>query len=245
MSEGYLKLHRQILDSDVFASQKMLKIWVWCLCRANYKKRSVPCKTGRGETIVTLNPGEFIFGRYKAEEELNIDGSTIYKIMKQLESIGNITIKSNSHYSIITICNWDKYQILEDSEVTSNEQASNKQVTTNEQPSNTDNKVKNIKKDNKELYLEWRTLSKNEDYIFIIDYILGENHTGKPLEFVLKMQDQMDEESFKRLYIIAQKYGTRITDKLTSLEEKQRSSNGKKYKSLNLTLGNWLKNNFK
>jgi len=147
MTEGYVKLYRQILNSDVFASQKMLKIWVWCLCRANYKARSVPCKTGRGETIVKLNSGEFIFGRFKAEEELNIDGSTIYKIIKQLESFGNISIKSSTHYSVITICNWDRYQQEIDNEVTTNEQPSNNQVTTNEQPSNTDKKDKKDKND--------------------------------------------------------------------------------------------------
>ena len=108
MNSGYIKLHRQILDSEVFASQKMLKIWVWCLCKANHKTNFVPIKKGRGKMTVKLKRGEFLFGRFKAEEELFIDGSTIYKIMKKLEQLGNILIKSNNHYSIVTICNYNE-----------------------------------------------------------------------------------------------------------------------------------------
>ena len=128
--EGWIKLHRVILESEVFASQKMLKIWIWCLCRANHKTKFVPMKTGRGETNVKVKKGQFLFGRFTAEEELFIDGSTIYKIMHKLKEIGNITIKSNTHYSVITICNYDKYQDVKEIEVTTNEQPSNNQVTT-------------------------------------------------------------------------------------------------------------------
>ena len=146
--EGWIRLHRDILDSDVFASQKMLKIWIWCLCKANFKDRTVPLKIGRGETLVKVKRGQFIFGRFKAEEELFIDGSTIYKIMQRLEKMNNIKIQSNNQYSIVTINNYNDYQKKESKEVTTNEQPSNNQVTGNAQPSNTTNKDKKDKKVN-------------------------------------------------------------------------------------------------
>ena len=147
---GFILLARSILESEVFASQKMLKIWIWCLCKANHKDKFVSIKTGRGETTVKVKRSQFLFGRFKAEEELGIDGSTIYKHMQKLQDIGNIEIKSNSHYSIISICNYDTYQQAEEYKVTGNEQAKDKQVTGNEQASNTtknDNNVKNVKND--------------------------------------------------------------------------------------------------
>lgn len=148
--DGAIWLHRQLLDSSVFASEKRLKIWIWILLKASYKNRSVPVKIGAGQSIVNLKRGELIFGRFSAEESLNIDGSTIYKILKYFESEKMINIKSNSHYTIITICNYDIYQSNNTCEVTAEEQQSNNQVTAEEQPSNTynkdnkDNKVKNI-----------------------------------------------------------------------------------------------------
>lgn len=143
MEEGYLKLFRCILSSQVFAHQTALKIWIWCLCKASFKERFIPLKIGRGEITVKVLPSQFIFGRFKAEEELNIDGSTIYKWIQKFASSEfekMIIIESNNQYSIITICNWEQYQVLENSQGTAKEQPRNNQVTPKEQPHNTNNK---------------------------------------------------------------------------------------------------------
>ena len=71
---GHFNLDRSIIDHAVFAQPIALKIWIWCLAKASWKKRSIPLKIGKGEIIVDINPGQFIFGRFKAEESLNIDG---------------------------------------------------------------------------------------------------------------------------------------------------------------------------
>lgn len=153
--EGYFKVHRKILDSQVFAHQTALKIWIWCLAKVTFKDRFVSLKSGKGCITIALKPGQFIFGRFKAEEELNIDGSTIYKWMQKFASdeFDMIKIESNNQYSIITICKWEEYQNGDGDEVTSNEQPSNNQVTAKEQPSNTNN---NDKKDNKDNNNTWR-----------------------------------------------------------------------------------------
>jgi len=150
MDKGYILLSRNLLESDVFASQKLLKIWVWCLCKANFKDRNVPLKVGKGETIVKLKRGSFIFGRNKAEDELFIDGSTIYKSIKKLEEMEMINIFSNNQFSIITICNYDTYQDNKTYKVTSKEQPSNNKGTTKGQLSNTTNTLTNDNNDNKE-----------------------------------------------------------------------------------------------
>jgi hypothetical protein len=147
--EGAIWLHRQLLDSSVFASEKKLKIWIWILLKASYKGRSVPVKIGAGQSIVNLKRGELIFGRFSAEESLNIDGSTIYKILKYFESEKMILIKSNSHFTIITICKYDSYQTNNIHEVTAKEQQSNSKVTSKEQASNTYNKDNNVNKEYK------------------------------------------------------------------------------------------------
>ena len=155
-NKTFILLSRSILDSEVFASQKLLKIWIWCLCKANHKDNFVPITTGRGQTTVKVKRGQFLFGRHKAEEELIIDGSTIYKIMKRLELLGNIKIKSNSHYSVITICNYGTYQSADSYKVTGKEQPSNRQVTGKSQASNTNNNVKNVNNEKKrEQFVKW------------------------------------------------------------------------------------------
>ena len=155
--EGYINLHRTLIDSMIFSSQTGLKIWIWLLLKASFKKRYVSLKIGKGETIVTIERGQLLFGRYKAEEELCIDGSTVYKWIKKLEENDMISIKSNNQYSIITICNYDAYQGENTNEeqpsnnqVTTKEQQSNSRVTAEEQQSNTYNKVNKVNKVNKD-----------------------------------------------------------------------------------------------
>lgn len=145
--DGYFKVHRKILESQVFAHPTALKIWIWCLAKVTFKDRFLSLKIGKGEIIIKLLPGQFIFGRFKAEEELNIDGSTIYKWIQKFASpeFDMILIESNNQYSVITLTNWKEYQNENDEEVTTIEQPNNNHVTTKEQPCNTNKKDKNVK----------------------------------------------------------------------------------------------------
>ena len=155
--QGSIFLNRKLLDSAVFASEKRLKIWIWLLLKANYKNSFLSVKIGKGESIIEIERGQLLFGRFKAEETLNIDGSTIYKILQYFESEEMIEIKSNNHYTIISICNYDIYQQSEKTKVTAIKQPLNSQLTTIEQPCNTynnDNKDNNANKDNN--VITWR-----------------------------------------------------------------------------------------
>jgi hypothetical protein len=146
--EGSIYINRKILDSEVFASEKKLKVWIWLLLKAAYKERFFPIVIGRGESIIKIQRGQLIFGRFKAEETLNIDGSTIYKILQWFAKEEMIIIESNSHYTLITITNYDTYQSLPTTKVTADEQPCNSQVTADEQPCNTYKKVNKVNKVN-------------------------------------------------------------------------------------------------
>ena len=231
---GFILLARSILESEVFASQKMLKIWIWCLCKANHKDKFVSIKTGRGETTVKVKRSQFLFGRFKAEEELGIDGSTIYKHMQKLQDIGNIEIKSNSHYSIISICNYDTYQQAEAYKVTGNEQAKDKQVTGNEQASNTTNNDKNVK-NVKTFYTD--QISENSDHKFLEEYkmIVG-GLIDKNYSNVLAMQEQL---KFNEYCSLRDQYTKeRIIYILKAMENYKKLKNNK---SIYLTAANWLR----
>jgi len=145
MSEGWIKLHRKLLDSRVFANEGLLKVWIYCLCRANHEKNYVNIVTGKGETEVEIRSGEFIFGRKSCSKDLGMNPSTLYKRMQKLEKMGNVNIQSNSHYSIVSICNWSSYQESKNAKEQAKEHASNKQVTGREQASNTDKNDNNVK----------------------------------------------------------------------------------------------------
>lgn len=139
MNQGYIRLHRKTLDSQVFQNEGLFKVWMWCLLRANYKEQWVLIKTGRGTTEVHLLPGQFIFGRKTAAKSLKMKPSTVWKRIVKLKNMGNLNIESSTHYSVITVINWEFYQ--------DTEKKGTSKVTGKEQPSNTDKKDKKEKKD--------------------------------------------------------------------------------------------------
>lgn len=150
----WIKVHRRLLDSDVFANPNTLKVWVWLLLKANYKDRVLSLRTGRGSEDVPIKRGRVLFGRKTAAKELKLSESSAYRNIKKLESLGKITVKSNTHYSIITICKYDLYQSIGDTDRTANEQLTNSRRTANEQQVNTPKKDKNIQegKESKEIF---------------------------------------------------------------------------------------------
>jgi hypothetical protein len=131
--EGYIKLHRGLLDSEVFASESALKIWIWLLLKATYKERFVTLNIGKGEVVIKLERGQLIFGRKMAETALLINESSVRRKINMFSSRGMIDVKSTNHYSIITICNYDIYNDTEnenDQQTTSRRPADDQQVTT-------------------------------------------------------------------------------------------------------------------
>jgi hypothetical protein len=104
-------------------------VWCWCLMKSSYKERWKTITTGKGKTEVKILPGQFIFGRKTAAKELKMKESTVYDRMKKLEKCQNINIKTDTHYSIVTICNWNKYQPVENEEQQAIRHPSNTQAT--------------------------------------------------------------------------------------------------------------------
>lgn len=134
---GWIKLHRQLLDSLVFDNPDLLKTWIWCLLKATHKEY----KTLVGFQKVELKEGQFIFGRRKAADELGMNESKVYRLMKKLEEMGALSMKSNNKWTVVTIEKWDLYQ---GNGLESEQQVNNKR-TTNEQQMNTNKNIKNIK----------------------------------------------------------------------------------------------------
>ncbi len=134
---GYLKLHRKVIDHHVFANDWLWRLFCWCLLKANFK----PGRFGGHEIPV----GSFVTGRLRAAEELNVSPSKWYRGIQTLcgDDYGCISIKSNNHWTTITVCNYRLYQTDDKPKRTTNEQPANNQRTTDEQPADTIEEGKN------------------------------------------------------------------------------------------------------
>src|SRR3990167_2289585 len=117
MGEGWVKLHRKLLDNRMLKyDHGALVVFVALLL------------------LVRKNDGTYDTGRFRLAQIVGMNPSTIYKVLKRLEFSKMITINSNTRYSLITICNWSDYQQPSNTK-------SNNEVTTGEQRGNTKQEV--------------------------------------------------------------------------------------------------------
>lgn len=171
--EGWIKLHRQILESEVFASEKALKVWVWLLLKARHSKGFVPIKIGDGQHTVELQKGQILFGRVSAASELRLAQSFIYRCLKKFQRSKMIVQESNSHYTVISIVNFEKFNDEVNSQRTATEPPVDNKWTTSGQPLNTNKNDNNVKNEKKEGEVFFITIGK-------------ETFKSKPSEIVVK-----------------------------------------------------------
>lgn len=147
---GWIKLHRKLKNSLVFDNPDLLKVWIWCLLKATHDDYSQII----GLQEVELEKGQFVFGRKVASSELKMSESKAYRLIKKLENMQNLNIKTNNKFSVITIENWELYQSDSNNSEQQFEQQMNNKRTTNEQQMNTNKNIKNNKNINNNIYSE-------------------------------------------------------------------------------------------
>lgn len=109
---SWVPLFRKSMNSQVFANEGLWKVWTWCLMKASATEQWVPIKTGRGVTEVRIMPGQFVYGRKQAAKKLRMKESTVRNRMKKLENMQNLDTQNNTHYSLVTLTNWERYRDL-------------------------------------------------------------------------------------------------------------------------------------
>jgi hypothetical protein len=137
--EGWIKLHRKSIESIVFGNEKCWKIWCWCLLRAGHKDNTFLL----GREKINIKTGQFVMGLKKTSEEINLAVSTIHYWLKFLEDEGMVELKKTNKYTIITILNWGKYQLLE-LKKNSNQNANGTLKETNKNDKNDNNEKEGL-----------------------------------------------------------------------------------------------------
>ena len=143
-AEGWIKLHRKLLDNPVtMKDTDHLAVWIYLLLNASHNEHPALFK---GEKIM-LKPGQLITGRKSIALALHIDESKVERILKSLKSEQQIEQQTSSKNRLISITNWEFYQQSEQQ----NEQQMNNKRTTSEQQVNTNKNIKNDKNERKDI----------------------------------------------------------------------------------------------
>lgn len=129
MGNGYIKLYRKFKDWEWFNEPGMVVIFIYFLLQANYAE-----KEWRG---VKINKGQLITSKPKISKNTGLSIQNIKTCIQRLKSTDEITVKTTAKYSIITIVNYNKYQMYEieptakpTAKPTANQPPTNRQPTT-------------------------------------------------------------------------------------------------------------------
>ena len=155
--QGYIKLHRQLEEWEWYNNIPVKVLFLHCLIRANHKDNK-----WQG---IMIHKGSFITSYENLAIETGLSVRQVRTALDKLKSTGELTHKTTSHYSIIAINNWDKFQsddTQDDKQATNKRQTNDKQATTNNNDKNdkNDNNEKNIKE---KFDLFWNLCPKQED----------------------------------------------------------------------------------
>ncbi|OMD66035.1 hypothetical protein BSK62_13285 [Paenibacillus odorifer] len=197
--DGWIKLHRKIIDSAIFSDPDILRLWIYCLAKAAYKETTVMFE----KQEVNLLPGEFITGRFSLHSEYNsgvaprkkIKDTTLWNWLKKLEKYGNIDIKTTNKYSVVSIVKWSEYQET----LTTEQQQIDNRLTTDSQQIDTNKKLKNLE-NLKNISTTTSTSDSDNENLALGDIytkIFGTfSMTGQMSEFFMKIRDRGMTEKF-------------------------------------------------
>jgi DNA-binding MarR family transcriptional regulator len=136
--DGYIKLHRKILDNPIVCKDSdYFAVWGYLLLNATHKE----CQTMFKGNKIMLQPGQLLTGRKSIANQFKVDESKVQRVLKKLEIEHQIEQQTSNENRLITILNWSEYQQSEQQI----ELPVNNECTTDEQRVNTNKNVKNVK----------------------------------------------------------------------------------------------------
>lgn len=142
---GFIKLHRKLLAWEWYSDINVRVLFLHCLLRANHKpERFLGTLIGKGQFATSLD---------HLAKECSLTVRQTRTALSKLKSTGELTSKTTSRFSIITINNWDKWQV--------NDTQNDKQATSERQAN-----------DNKQEYKEYKEIKekKNIDIFCNVDF---------------------------------------------------------------------------
>lgn len=143
MCNGWIKLHRKILDWEWFTSPSTLQLFIYLLLRANKED-----KKWRG---ILIKRGQLVTSVATISEETKLSTQQVRTSLNRLKSTNEITSKTTNRFTLVTVCKYESYQLYEEAEQQEKQQAlqqtNNKQITNKQQQLKNNKNIRNNKKE--------------------------------------------------------------------------------------------------
>ena len=138
-NQGFIKIYRKMLDWEWIKKPNDLALLIHCLLKANWKD-------GKFEGII-IERGSFATSLKNLSEESGLTIRQVRTSLNHLISTNTLTNKSYSNFRVITVNNYNLYQVSDketDKQATKERQRSDKQATTIEERKNSKNSKNSV-----------------------------------------------------------------------------------------------------
>ena len=140
--QGWVKIHRQLLNNPIFEKPKYLAVWMYLLLASNHQDKDIIWTNKK----VTIKSGSFIGSISKIAKQFNMSTGTVSNILKYMVSEKMIEKQSNMSFTLFSICKWSVYQGDIEKQSENELKPNRKRIETNKNVKK-DKNVKNISKD--------------------------------------------------------------------------------------------------
>ncbi|NRG47352.1 DnaD domain protein [Bacillus sp. CRN 9] len=225
--QGWIKLHRQILDNELWHDVTTFRLFTLLLLRASHKD-GVKIKS------IVLKRGQYLRSYSKLAEDLEykerrglkkVSKSTILRSVKKLIDDGMVTVSETEYGTLFTITKYQEYQAIEHDYETLNETVNEPFAERNRNAIETQSKQEQELKNAKN--------AKNNIYTAELNY--GD-------EYYLCFQSHMN--AFQREEINSY-LDDGLSDEVICAAFRKAAENGAKYPYAKSIINNWAKKGIK
>ena len=163
--KGYIKLFRQIVDSDIWKLKPFSEgqAWIDLLCITNFEKGFIKTKNGQ---IITLNRGDCGYSMLTLSERWGWSRGKTKRFLDFLTEQQMIQQKMCGKHTVLLISNFEKYQIRTTNDTTNDTTNGQQTDTIKKNKEEKEEKEKEILKNFNEFYLKY-PLKKAKDKAFL------------------------------------------------------------------------------
>lgn len=106
---GWILLSRNIKGHWIWKDPERLKWWIDLILMANFE----PTTERIAGMMIICERGQFATTQSGLSKIWNADYQVVYRFLKKLERDGMVKVETNRHWTRITICKYDQYQVSE------------------------------------------------------------------------------------------------------------------------------------
>jgi hypothetical protein len=138
-TEGFICISRGIVAHWIWSNPVLFQRWVWMILSANYDDREVSFCYHR----IMLHRGQLAVNLSYLSKIWHVSSQATHKFLVKLEDRGMVTRTVDDKVTVITICNYDRYQLKMGTSVEGLvDGADNRMVDQVVNQTNKDNKIK-------------------------------------------------------------------------------------------------------